>query len=149
MSNETIVTLQGHVGGDVRLNQAGGFPVANFRLACTPRRRGKDGEWSDGPTQWYSVTAWRRLAEHVAASVGRGDPVVVQGRLEMKPYVNKAGVETFDVTVEAWAVGHDLNRGTSSFERRKLSAAPATVDDAATQPPTQPLTQPEQEVDAA
>ncbi len=118
MYNETTVTLQGRGGGDVGLRQAGGAAVATFRVACTPRRRDRDsGEWADGPTQWYSVTAWRWLAEHCAQSLHRGDAVVVHGKVDMRTYVNKAGVETLDVQVEAVTVGHDLCRGTSTFHR--------------------------------
>ena len=118
MYNETTVTLQGRIGGDVVLRDAGGTPVANFRVACTPRRRDRaSGEWSDGPTQWWSVTAWRWLAEHCASSLHRGDAVVVHGRVDMRTYVNKAGVETLDVQVEAVTVGHDLCHGTSTFHR--------------------------------
>ena len=36
--NETVVTLQGWLGGDVTLRAAGETPVASFRVACTPRR---------------------------------------------------------------------------------------------------------------
>lgn len=127
MFNETTVTLQGRVGGDVVLRQAGGSAVANFRVACTPRRRTKEGGWADGPTQWYSVTAWRWLAEHCAASLHRGDAVVVHGRVDMRTYVNKAGVETLDVQVEAATVGHDLSRGTSSFTRAQPPAETAAA----------------------
>ena len=36
--NETLVTLQGWLGTDVTLRQAGETLVATFRVACTPRR---------------------------------------------------------------------------------------------------------------
>jgi single-strand DNA-binding protein len=132
MYNETMVTLQGRVGGDVVVRQAGGSAVANFRVACTPRRRDRDtGAWIDGPTQWYSVTAWRWLAEHCAASLNRGDAVLIHGKVDMRTYTNKAGIEILDVQVEASSVGHDLNRGTSSFTRSQPAqvqpAQPAQV----------------------
>ncbi|MDO9457121.1 single-stranded DNA-binding protein [Nocardioides sp.] len=131
MYNETTVTLQGRVGNDVVLRDAGGAPVANFRVACTPRRFDrKNNEWSDGPTQWYSVTAWRWLAENCAMSLHRGDAVVVHGRVDMRTYVNKAGVETLDVQVEAVTIGHDLSRGTSTFHRPQapVELKPARVE---------------------
>ena len=119
MSNETMVTLQGNVGGDVVLRQAGDQPVANFRIACTPRRfQRRTGEWVDGETQWYSVSAWRHLGEHCSRSLRRGDPVVVQGRLSQRTYINKAGVEVTSLEVEALIVGHDLGKGVSMFTRR-------------------------------
>lgn len=132
MYNETIVTLQGRVGTDVVLRQAGGAAVANFRMAVTPRRFDRQrNEWGDGPTQWYSVSAWRALAEHCAASLHRGDAVIVHGKVDMRTYVNKAGVETLDVTVDAASVGHDLTWGTSAFTRVQRAASPPAEDTAA------------------
>jgi single-strand DNA-binding protein len=116
--NETLVTLQGWLGTDVTLRQAGESPVASFRVACTPRRyQKKTGAWVDGATQWFSVNAWRTLAEHCERSLRRGDPVVVHGRLNAQVWSNSAGMEVTSYDVEAVAVGHDLNRGTSTFVR--------------------------------
>jgi single-strand DNA-binding protein len=120
MFNETTVTLQGNVGGDVQLRTVGDTVAASFRVACTPRRYSRrSGEWADAVTQWYTVNVWRALAEHCAASLHRGDPVVVHGRVDVRPYVNKAGVEVVDLAVDAVAVGHDLARGTSVFTRER------------------------------
>lgn len=123
MINDTMVTLQGHVGGAVTLRQAGDSPVANIRVACTPRRlkRATD-EWIDGETQWYSVSAWRQLGEHCARSLSSGDPVVVHGRLTTRTYVNKDGAEVTSLEVEALLVGHDLSRGVSVFHKRPTAA---------------------------
>jgi single-strand DNA-binding protein len=116
--NETLVTLQGWLGTDVTLRQAGETPVASFRVACTPRRyQKKTDEWVDGATQWFSVNAWRALAEHCEQSLHRGDPVVVHGRLNAQVWSNSAGMEVTSYDVEAVVVGHDLNRGTSTFLR--------------------------------
>ena len=87
--SDSMITVRGWLGADVTLRRAGDVPVASFRLACTPRRFNRRTEtWSDGLTQWYTVTAWRGLAENCAASLRRGDPVVVHGRLETRTYVN-------------------------------------------------------------
>jgi single-strand DNA-binding protein len=130
MSHETMVTLQGHVGGDVELRTAGETCVANIRVACTPRRyQRRTEEWVDGPTQWYTVNAWRALGEHCASSLRRGDPVVVHGRLNARTYVNRHNVEVTAFEVEAVAVGHDLSRGVSRFTRApKPSGAGAPAD---------------------
>ena len=116
--NESMVTFQGWLGSDVRTHQAGGAMVARFRVASTPRRLNRTtGEWRDGPTQWYSVSAWRGLGEHCAASLRRSDPVIVHGRLTQSSWVNQEGVEMTSLEVDASFVGHDLNRGTSDFTR--------------------------------
>ena len=118
MSNDTMVTLQGHVGGDVTLRSAAGTLVAGFRVACTPRRfQRSTEEWVDGTTQWYSVSAWRTLGEHCHDSLRRGDPVIVHGRLQQRPYVNKSGVEVTALEIDAVLVGHDLTRGVTRFSK--------------------------------
>lgn len=115
---ETVVTLQGWLGSDVTLRRAGEASVASFRLASQPRRWSRRTEsWVDGETQWYTVSAWRTLAEHAAASLRRGDPVVLHGRLSTRAWTNAAGVEMSSVEVEALLLGHDLARGTSAFTR--------------------------------
>ena len=116
--NDSLVTLQGYLGGEVRLHETGETPVAHFRVGSTPSwvdRR--TGEWVDGTTVWYSVSAWRGLARNCADSLRRGDPVVVHGRLTTRTYINNNGVEVSDLEVNATFVGHDLNRGRSAFTK--------------------------------
>jgi single-strand DNA-binding protein len=116
--SDSMITVRGWLGADVTLRRAGDVPVASFRLACTPRRFNRRTEtWSDGLAQWYTVTAWRGLAENCAASLRRGDPVVVHGRLETRTYVNGNDVEVLSFEIDAVHVGHDLSRGTSAFTR--------------------------------
>ena len=116
--NETQVTLTGWLGNAVSLRQAGDSPVASFRLACTPRRfNRRTEEWFDADTQWYTVNAWRSLGENCATSLRVGDPVVVHGKLSAQSWTNAAGAEVTTFEVEAAFVGHDLNRGTSTFAK--------------------------------
>jgi single-strand DNA-binding protein len=130
--NETTVTLQGWLGTDVTLRQAGEVPVASFRVAVTPRRyQRRTDEWVDGDTQWFSVNAWRTLAEHCETSLHRGDAVVVHGRLNAQTWSNSAGIEVTSFEVDAITVGHDLNRGTSAFRRRERAAEERAGDEAA------------------
>jgi single-strand DNA-binding protein len=122
--NDSTVTFQGWLGGDVRLRSAAGVPVASFRVASTPRRFHRaSNTWSDGPTQWFTVTVWRGLAEHCADSLRRGDPVVVHGRLSQSTWVNSDNVECSTLEVEAAFVGHDLNRGRTRFEKTQREPA--------------------------
>lgn len=131
MFNETMVTLQGNVGGDVQLRQAGESLVANFRVACTPRRYlRKSEEWVDGETQWFTVNAWRALGEHCDRSLRRGDPVVVHGRLSQRTYINKSSVEVSSFEVEAVFVGHDLSKGVSVFTKTSRPAPPRVEESA-------------------
>lgn len=136
--NDTLITLQGWLGSDVTVRQAGEVSVASFRVACTPRRyQRKTDEWVDGDTQWYTVSAWRTLADNCAQSLRRGDPVVIHGRLTAQTWTNSAGIEVTGFQVDATFIGHDLTRGTSRFTRATrpadgaaTTAAPTTDTDA-------------------
>jgi single-strand DNA-binding protein len=125
---DSTITVRGWLGADVQLREAAGVPVASFRLACTPRKFNRRTEtWSDGLTQWYTVSAWRGLADNCATSLRRGDPVVVHGRLEARTYVNANGVEVLSLEIDALHVGHDLSRGTTVFTRTARSEPEAPV----------------------
>jgi single-strand DNA-binding protein len=127
--NETYVTLRGWLGADVRHRLAGDTPVAEFRLGVTPRWfDSKRSDWVDGTTQWYTVKAWRQLADNCRDSLRRADPVVVHGRLSQSTWV-KDGVERTSLEVTAVSVGHDLSLGTSQF-RRVLPRREERVDPA-------------------
>lgn len=114
--NETFVTFQGWVGGDVIYRETKDGNVANFRVASTPRLK-RRGEWMDGETTWYSVSAWRALADNIRDSVKRGDPVLVHGRMRTDTWKREDGQTSVTLVVEASLVGHDLGRGTTVFSK--------------------------------
>jgi len=116
--DEPLVTITGHIGGEIRRRQAGETPVADFNVAVTPATRDRStDDWVPGVTQWYRVTAWRRLAVHCGDSLRSGEPVVVHGRLTHRTWVNNAGASVTDAEIDAVYVGHDLRRGTAVFSR--------------------------------
>ena len=120
--NQTMITVQGWIGTTPMLKEVAGVPVLNFRLACTPSRFNRTtGTWVAGETQWYGVSAWRRLASNAAPSLRQGDPVVVHGRLEQRTYVNKSGTEVAALEIDAVGIGHDLTWGTASFVKAAAS----------------------------
>ena len=124
---EALVQMTGHVGTEVDIR--GNGSVTAFRLACTPRVRGKDGEYSDGNTTWIDVTCFRSLAAHVAVSVRKGDPVIVIGKLRTSVWT-KDGQTRERLGLEAETVGHDLSRGTAIFRKStRPSAEPVDGDE--------------------
>jgi single-strand DNA-binding protein len=133
---EAQVHITGYAGTEVE--SRGNGTVSAFRLACTPRIKTKNG-WSDGNTTWLEVACFRTLAQHVAQSVRKGDPVLVVGKLRTNIW-EKDGQTHERLVLEADMVGHDLNRGTSIFQRPPRLA---TTDSRETQDP------PEDEVNAA
>ncbi|WP_328538701.1 single-stranded DNA-binding protein [Streptomyces sp. NBC_00344] len=115
--NDTLVTLVGNVATQPEYRDSGTGGLARFRFAVTARRWDRrKGIWSDGPTSFYTVWAWRALAANLAGSVSVGEPLVVHGRLRVREE-QRDGQRRFSADLEAVAAGHDLTRGTSAFKR--------------------------------
>ncbi|UNO41963.1 single-stranded DNA-binding protein [Streptomyces sp. MST-110588] len=119
---ETTVTVVGNVATAVEYRQTtAGVSVARFRMATTERRWDKARErWVDGDTSFYTVRAWRSLADNLAASVAVGEPLVVHGRLRMREGErpeDRGGQRWVSAEVDAFTIGHDLSRGTAAFRR--------------------------------
>jgi len=114
--NESYVTLQGWVGNDVDVRDVGDTQCASFRVGSTPRYN-KGGTWVDGQTSWYTVNCWRGLGKNVGDSIRRGDAVVVHGRVRVDVWEREGHPASVTWVVDATFVGHDLNKGTSSFEK--------------------------------
>lgn len=69
-----------------------GTPVTSFSLARQPRRLNPaTNQWEDGELTWYDVTAFKRLAENVVASLEQGVEVTVIGELKISAYKTKDG----------------------------------------------------------
>ncbi|MCA1673006.1 MAG: single-stranded DNA-binding protein, partial [Actinobacteria bacterium] len=112
---ETPVTVVGTLVTEMRPRRVGpdGTLVLNFRVASNERRFDKASEsWVDGESLYLSVNCWRRLAEN-AASLVKGDPVIVSGKLRTREWTNDQGDRRSVVEMEASAVGPDLARCTA------------------------------------
>lgn len=127
---EALLELSGNVGTEVETKVTrGGWPTASFRVACTPRQR-RGGEWGDAETIWLTVTCFRGLAENVLASVTKGDPVLVSGKLRLSSWEDEHGERRERLVLEATTVGHDLTRGTSTFKRFERPVSEDDTDEA-------------------
>ena len=128
---ETNVTVVGRLATDVSWSRFGdGTVVANFRVASTERRYDRaTGGWVDGEKLFVDVRCWRRLAENAAASLVKGDPVVVTGKLYSRNYEHE-GQRRTAMTVEAQNVAADLSRCTVVLkrDRRQATEVGATGD---------------------
>jgi len=105
---------------------ATGDTVTSFRLASSKRVKDpQSGQWRDGETSWFTISAWNGLGQNVHDSIRKGDRVVVTGRLKVRDWENDERKGT-EVEVVADGIGHDLKWGTSRFIR-----APKETDAAA------------------
>ena len=135
--SETYVTVQGWVGSAPDFKEIGGqVPHATFRIGSTPRQFDRAlNTYVDKPTTWFSVECWRNLAQNAFESVRVGQPVIVTGRLRTHEWTDDAGEPRSRVVLEAFSLGHDLSRGTTTFTKSaprsgsasgELTAVPST-----------------------
>jgi single-strand DNA-binding protein len=133
MFNEAHVILSGRVANDPQYRMVGNnVPRLSMRVVWTTRRRDSaTGEWVDGNTSGVNVTCWRKLAENLNVCLRKGDPVLVRGKLEVRPYVGRDGQPKTAVDVDAITVGPDLTRGVAHFLRVSAMAGKTAAQQAA------------------
>jgi single-strand DNA-binding protein len=123
---ETQVTVVGNLVTDVdrhRLND--GTALAKFRIGSTERRFDKaSGTWVDGDRLYVDVRCRRELAENSGASLVKGDPVVVTGKIYTRSFEHR-GQRRSSTTLEAHSVAADLSRCTVVLTRSRRGAAVA------------------------
>ncbi|MEY4039605.1 MAG: hypothetical protein RLZZ52_473 [Actinomycetota bacterium] len=114
------ITLSGLVATTPRhLTTSEGLAITSFRLASSQRRFDRATQrWVDGDTNWYTVSSFRALADNAAASVNKGDRVIVTGKLRIRDWENTDRSGT-TVEVEAETLGHDLLWGLSTYTRNE------------------------------
>ena len=93
MTNHVVVV--GNLARDPELRYTPqGKAVVTLSVGDTPRNFDKaSGQWTDGVTDWVKVVAWDQLAENSAASLKKGDKVVVIGRYVAEKYEDKTTKE--------------------------------------------------------
>ena len=113
------ITLTGLVATTPRhLTTSEGLAITSFRLASSqPRFDRASNRWATGDTNWYTVSSFRGLADNVAESINKGDRVIVVGSLKIRDWENTDRAGT-TIEVQAEVLGHDLNDGVSSYQRR-------------------------------
>ncbi len=94
------VILQGRLGRDPELRTTpAGVPVASMLLAVD--RDFKDKETGEKSTDWIDVVVWRSTAEFVAKNFTKGRMAVVEGRLQIREWVDKEGKKRHNAEVVA------------------------------------------------
>lgn len=119
MSGETVVTVVGNVVADPDLRfTGGGAAVANFTVASTPRTFDKArNEWVDGESLFLRCSIWRQPAENVAASLHKGDRVIVQGQLKQRSFETREGEKRTVIELEVEEIGPSLRHAEVKVSR--------------------------------
>jgi single-strand DNA-binding protein len=82
------ITVIGNVGRDPELRYANsGTAVLKFSVADTI---GKD---ENKKTTWHDITVFGEMAENVGSALGKGQRVIVMGRIQKSKYIGRDGVE--------------------------------------------------------
>ena len=83
MASYNRVILVGNLTREIELRYtAGGTAVTDIGLAVNDRRKTASGEWID-ETTFVDVTLWGRTAEVASEYLGKGSPILVEGRLKL------------------------------------------------------------------
>jgi single-strand DNA-binding protein len=119
MAGETVITVVGNLVDDPELRfTPSGAPVANFRIASTPRTFDRQtNEWKDGDALFLSCSIWRQAAENVAESLQKGMRVVVQGRLKSRQYETREGEKRTVFEIDVEEIGPSLKYATAKVQR--------------------------------
>jgi single-strand DNA-binding protein len=116
--NDIHVTLRGNIATEPRqMRFDDGNALTSFRLASNSRRFDRERQvWVDRGTTYLNVTCRRAMALNAGASLHKGQPVVVTGRL-WERFWSSNGRSGTSLEVIAETLGHDLSFGTTEFAR--------------------------------
>ncbi|MGO1165791.1 MAG: single-stranded DNA-binding protein [Janibacter sp.] len=130
--NETELTVAGRVVADPEHRTTrSGMHFTTCRLATTVRRRTTEGVFVDASTSFYNVAAFRSLGMNAHASLRKGDPVVVNGRVTINTWQRADESWGTSAEIEAIALGHDLTYGTTAYTKAGRSVVDEGAEEAA------------------
>ena len=123
MANFNKVILAGNLTRDPELRFTNnGIPVCNFGIAVN-RVRSQNEE-----VDFFDVTAWRELGETIANYKSKGDPILLEGRLQFRSWETEGGEKRNKVDVVADQIqflsrgGGDSENGGSSGQKAGATA---------------------------
>jgi single-strand DNA-binding protein len=83
MASFNRVILVGNITRDIELRYTpSGTAVTEVGLAVNDRRKNQQGEWIE-ETTFVDITLWGRQAEIAQQYLGKGSPVLIEGRLKL------------------------------------------------------------------
>ena len=116
MSNPTV-TIVGRIGQDP---EAVGSNGLRLRVATNDRVKNETtGEWEDKNTSWWTVKAWRRLAEQSKDVLKKGQEVIIMGKIYEENWTDKDGIKrtSYEINADSIAV--------TTFSLSKPSGTPS------------------------
>lgn len=94
-----IITIVGRVGSEPEAIGSNGL---RFRVATNDRvKNDVTGEWEDKNTSWWTVKAWRTLAEQSKSVIKKGMEVIIVGKIYEENWTDKEGVKRSSYEINA------------------------------------------------
>lgn len=123
---DTNITVVGNIVEDPELRfTPSGAPVANFRVASTPRKYNRDtNQWEDGEAMFLTCNVWRQAAENVAETLTKGARVIVQGKLKARTFQTREGDNRTVFEVDVEEVGPSLKYASAQVTRNLREGQP-------------------------
>lgn len=115
-----------------------GLPIVTGTVASTDRYLDRQAnEWKDGKTLYVRYTAFKELAEHIAASaLDKGSQIVVTGKLHTRSYDDREGqkrtsteLEVIDFAVSLRRATAQVTRAAASGGAQRTNTAPAASEE--------------------
>ncbi|NBP55661.1 single-stranded DNA-binding protein [bacterium] len=107
------ITLVGRIGQEPEAIGTG----IRFRMATNDRVKNANGDWEDRDTSWFTVKAWKTLAEHSKNNLKKGNEVIVVGVMREENWTDNEGKKRTSFEVVAESIGvttKTLNKNTST-----------------------------------
>jgi single-strand DNA-binding protein len=101
MANLNKVMIIGNVGTDPEMRfTPNGNPVTSFRVATSRFFTNPEGERKQ-ETEWFTVTAWNKLAESCNQYLTKGKRAYIEGRLRTRIWEGQDGQKRTQVEIVA------------------------------------------------
>jgi single-strand DNA-binding protein len=114
------ITVVGNLTRDPELRfTPNGTPVVSFGVAVNKRYQDKNsGEWLNS-ADFFNIVAWFKLAENCAESLGKGDRVLISGRLSQESWEDKEGQKRTSIRIVANVVAPSLEFATCKIDKNE------------------------------
>lgn len=123
------VILAGRLTRDPELRYLpSGTAMCKMGIACTRTYKAQDGERRE-ETLFMDVTAWKGTAEFCGENLRKGRPILVEGRLKMDSWEDKAsGQKRSKIDIQAERV-HFLDWEDRNGQSRPPSPSPRPIEE--------------------
>lgn len=112
------ITIIGRLGKDP---EAIGQSGARFTVATNDRvKNDKTGQWEDKNTSWWTIKAWKTLAQQAMSSLKKGQEVVIVGTIYQENWKDASGNArtSYEINAESIALTvHTLSKDTTQTEQ--------------------------------